>query len=87
MKKELAHGLFHNVILALFFGFALWAFHLLRYQKFFQFVVIVVSALFYLLWGIGYHWARNNLTLAVLFEYFILALTVFLIGLFLLFLY
>jgi len=86
MKKELAYELFHNFVLILFFGFAFWAFYLLRYQKILQFLVVAVVAAFYLLWGIGYHWARKTLAPAIFFEYFILALTVFLIGLFLLFL-
>jgi hypothetical protein len=86
MKKELAHELFHNFVLILFFGFCILAFYLVRYQKILQFIVVLIAAAFYLLWGIGYHWARNNLRPTIVFEYFILALTVFLIGLFLLFL-
>jgi len=86
MKRELAHGLFHYFVLVLFFGLCIWAFYLVRYQKILQFGIVVCVTIFYLLWGIGYHWARNDLKLTVFFEYFFFALTVFLIGLFLLFL-
>jgi len=84
MRRKIAYELFHNSVLILFFGICVLAFYLLRYQKNFQFVVITTVAVFYFLWGIGYHWARKNLTPAVFCEYFILALTVFIIGLFLL---
>ena len=53
----------------------------LRYDNVAQFLVILILAAFYLLWGIVYHNLKRDLDRKLLFEYLLIAAIVVVVGL------
>ncbi len=72
--------------LFLYFGFAVGAvaIYLARYNPTEQFLIIVLLATFYIVWGFSYHHARREATGRLFLEYLLIALIAVLAGFFVL---
>lgn len=63
-----------HFFLILGFLVGLLAIFKVRYQTSGQFWVILIVAVFYLIWGIVYHWIRGDFTKKLFLEYFLIAI-------------
>lgn len=83
--KDIKSYFHHYFVLLIILNLGIGLFYFLRFNPFYQLVVILATSLAYLFWGIIHHWLAEDLHLKVILEYFLFACLVVLIILSLLF--
>lgn len=74
-------GIFQYIVLIIVFCFTALAFSQV-YTNLERFLIIVITSIIYVLWGIWHHWNREKLHKNVLIEYILVALLVILLSAF-----
>jgi hypothetical protein len=81
MKEYLNYYLILLIILSL----GALSFYFLRFNIYYQSLVLVLTSFFYVIWGIVHHWLSGDLHLKVVLEYVLIAILANLVILSLLF--
>lgn len=81
MVKKLSYDFWHHLILMAVLSLALFVFWLVSYSHILQFVVGIIAALLYVVWGLLHHYLDGDLHSKNMIEYvFIAILAVVILG-------
>jgi len=74
MIKEIKIHPFHYLVLLVILNLGIGMFFMLRFNLFYQTIVVLATGTAYVIWGVVHHWLEEDLHLKVFLEYFLIAL-------------
>lgn len=72
--KDIKHHTSHYFALLVILNLGIGMFYLLRFSKIYQILILVLTGMVYVAWGVVHHWLEEDLHLKVAMEYLLIAL-------------
>lgn len=75
IKRELKNNLFDYLLLVTAGIFVLITLNIFKGERFIEFIILLIFASFYIIWGIYHHLFKNTFRLKIVLEYILIAFT------------